>query len=103
MTVNVFAYCLFNNVFLYVDGPGRQPNQFIMSIMILSISYMLEKQYLKSAFWYYIAVNVKQITAYYCLGYLLFLLQVYCFTPTFNRKKFYKLSFLVLFIVAAVY
>ena len=74
-----------------------------MSIIILSVNYMLERRYLLSAFWFCVAVNVKQITVYYSLAYFFFLLMVYCFTPSFNLKNFLKLGSIVIATLALVY
>ena len=64
---------------------------------------MLEQRYLMSAFWFCVAVNVKQITVYYSLAYFFFLLMAYCFTPSFNLKNFLKLGSLVITNIAVVY
>ena len=78
---------------VFSDGARNHPNQLILAFVILSMAYVIEHQYLMSAFCYRVALNSKQIAVYYSLAYFLI---VYGLTPSFNSKNLLKLGSLVI-------
>lgn len=103
VTVSTFAFCFINSSLLFADGARSQQNQFILALIVLSFSYMIEQQYLMGVFWFCVALNSSHVGVYYSLGYFLYLVIVYGFTPSFRFKNLFKLCSLVIVFHAILY
>ncbi|KAK6637289.1 hypothetical protein RUM44_007703 [Polyplax serrata] len=107
----ILQVLLFGNVgLIIVDHVHFQYNGFLFGILLISISKLFQSKCLQSAIYFTILLNLKHIFIYVAPPFFVYLLRNYCFehvTPglciswsSFSRKRFLKLSSVVLFIFA---
>lgn len=60
--------------------------------MLISISYMLEEKFLKSAFYFAVLLNMKHIFVYISPIYIVYLLKAYCWQSSSLKSVAWKLS-----------
>ncbi|XP_015930269.1 dolichyl pyrophosphate Glc1Man9GlcNAc2 alpha-1,3-glucosyltransferase [Parasteatoda tepidariorum] len=79
---------LWNPGLLLVDHIHFQYNGFLNGFLFLSIADMLQGNYVRSAFWFSVLLNLKHIYLYLAPAYFVFLLKNYCF----KNGKFFDLN-----------
>ena len=91
-------FFIFYNILIFgglilIDNIHFQYNGFLYGLFILSISYMLDKSYIKSSFIFSILLNFKHIFLYFAPAYFCFLLRNYILETKNNRlKRFMTIS-----------
>ncbi|GIY39630.1 probable dolichyl pyrophosphate Glc1Man9GlcNAc2 alpha-1,3-glucosyltransferase [Caerostris darwini] len=91
---------LWNPGLLLVDHIHFQYNGFLNGFLFISIADILEKKYVRAAFWFSLLINLKHIYLYLAPAYFLFLLKNFCFKNngkelsmhTFILTNFVKLA-----------
>ncbi|XP_046394545.1 probable dolichyl pyrophosphate Glc1Man9GlcNAc2 alpha-1,3-glucosyltransferase isoform X1 [Ischnura elegans] len=85
----VLALLLLGNAgLLMVDHIHFQYNGFLFGIMLISLSRMLQDQYLASSFWFAVLLNLKHIFLYVSPVYFIYLLRNYCFQKRYPGTPF---------------
>jgi len=85
--VVVFLLLLSNFGLFIVDHIHFQYNGFLFGVLLLSISALMQSQFLLGGLWFAVLLNLKHIYLYVAPAYFIFLLRSYCFQ---SRSK--KLS-----------
>ncbi|XP_023291817.2 probable dolichyl pyrophosphate Glc1Man9GlcNAc2 alpha-1,3-glucosyltransferase isoform X1 [Lucilia cuprina] len=78
------AILLFNVGLLFVDHIHFQYNGFLFGLLLLSISYILEDQFLKGTFIFACLLNFKHIFLYTAPAFGIYLLRYYCLDASKN-------------------
>lgn len=94
---------LCNSGLLIVDHMHFQYNGFLLGILLISTAEVLEGNFLLSAFWYTVLLNMKHIFLYVSPVYFVYFFRNYCFARNskicannFLPERFCKLGALVL-------
>lgn len=84
------AILLGNFGLLVIDHIHFQYNGILFGILLISVSKMLNEQFLQSAFYFAVLLNMKHIFVYVSPIYIVYLLKFYCLRNARNVSEIFR-------------